>query len=71
VFLDIVMEKLDGYKVCRKLRKKDSMKNIPIIFVSSKNQPADKLWAKNQGGTDYITKPYQSNDIVDQIKRYL
>lgn len=70
VFLDIVMDNIDGYKVCRRMRKLAHMKDKPIIFVSSKNQPADKLWAKNQGGTDFITKPYQANEIIDQIKSH-
>jgi twitching motility two-component system response regulator PilH len=70
IFMDIIMHGLDGYKVTRSLTANEDTKDIPIIFVSSKNQKADMKWAELQGGRGYITKPYSADAIVDTLKRY-
>jgi len=68
IFLDIVMPDMDGYEACRELQNNEDTKDIPIVFVTSKNQKADKAWALMQGGKGYITKPYTSEQILDQIE---
>ncbi|MGR9052866.1 MAG: response regulator [Gammaproteobacteria bacterium] len=68
IFLDIVMPEIDGYSICRTLAHDQSTKDIPVVFLSSKSEQADKVWAQLQGGKAYITKPYQKNDILFQIK---
>ena len=70
IFLDIVMPEMDGYETCRKLKNNAQTKNIPIVFVSSKDQKADKLWAEMQGSNGFITKPYASEDIINAIKEF-
>ncbi len=68
IFLDIVMPDMDGFGTCRALAGDDSTKEIPVVFVTSKDQKADRLWAQMQGGKGYITKPYSADAIVDQLK---
>lgn len=68
IFMDIIMPEMDGYEATRHLSNNPETKDIPIIFVSSKNQKADKLWGQMQGAIAYITKPYTSEQIIDQIK---
>jgi twitching motility two-component system response regulator PilH len=68
IFLDIVMPDIDGFTVCRKLSNDVATKDIPVIFLSCKGEQADKVWAQLQGGKAYITKPYQKDEILDQIK---
>ncbi len=68
IFLDIVMPEIDGFTVCRKLSNAAATKDIPVIFLSCKGEQADKVWAQLQGGKAYITKPYQKDEILDQIK---
>lgn len=68
IFMDIVMDDVDGYRACRTLKENDATKDIPVVFVSSKKQRADKLWAEKQGGRGFIVKPYSKDDILDQIK---
>lgn len=68
IFLDIVMPDQDGFATCRELSNDTATKDIPVVFVTSKNQKADRVWAQMQGAKGYITKPYDSNEIVDQIK---
>ncbi len=67
IFMDVVMDGMDGYEACRKLKEDPDTKAIPVVFVTSKNQKADKVWAELQGGEAFITKPFSSQQIVDQI----
>ncbi|NOU23621.1 MAG: response regulator [Methyloglobulus sp.] len=68
IFLDIVMPGMDGYAACRTLRDDPETKHIPVIFVSSKHQKADLVWAQMQGAKALISKPYKSQDITDKLE---
>ncbi len=70
IFLDIVMPDMDGFETCRKLSLKKSTKDIPVVFVSSKDQKADRVWASMQGGKAYIVKPYSKDQIIAQIEAF-
>ena len=67
IFMDIVMEGADGYEACRAISQNGDTKHIPVVFVTSKNQKADRVWAELQGGKALITKPYTPDQILDQI----
>jgi len=69
IFLDILMQDMDGFELCRGLRAHESTKSTPIVIVSSKNQRADRMWALEQGATAYVAKPYKPADIIDSIRR--
>ena len=71
IFMDIVMDEMDGYEATRKLSNDPETNTIPVIFVSSKHQKADRVWAKMQGGKELVSKPYTPDQILDQIKNYL
>jgi twitching motility two-component system response regulator PilH len=71
IFLDIVMPDQDGFGTCRKLVSSSDTKNIPVVFVSGKNQKADRIWAQMQGARGYITKPYAPEHIIEQLKAML
>lgn len=70
IFMDIIMPDMDGYEATRKLNNDPATRDIPIVFVSSKNQKADKLWAQMQGGKGYVTKPYTADKILSQLKSF-
>ena len=70
IFMDIIMPDMDGYEATRKLNNDPSTRDIPIVFVSSKSQKADKLWAQMQGGKGYVTKPYTADKIISQLKSF-
>lgn len=70
ILMDIVMPDMDGYEACRLLQANVNTKSIPVVFVSTKNQKADQLWAKMQGGKALISKPYQPQEILDALKAY-
>ena len=64
IFLDIVMPEMDGFATCRALHEDPETKDIPVIFVSSKNQKADKVWAQMQGAKDLIGKQGDAKEIL-------
>jgi len=69
IFLDIIMPEMDGYETCRVLRDDPETSQIPVVFVTSKNQKADRVWAQMQGGADLVPKPYSDEEIVEQLKK--
>ena len=66
VCLDIMMEDMNGYDICREIRKTDS--DIPIIFISSKSEPVDKILGLELGADDYITKPFDVGEVLARIR---
>ena len=71
VFMDIVMDDLDGYGACREITRDNDTKDIPVVFVSTKNQRADKIWAEKQGAKALISKPIDSAEIISNLNLYL
>ena len=71
ILLDITMPHLNGYDVCRKLKAAPQTAHIPIIFISALNQIQDKVLAFETGGSDYITKPFQDQEILMRVKNQL
>lgn len=70
IFLDILMPEMDGYATCRKLQEDAATKDIPVVFVTSKGQKADRLWAQMQGGQDLIAKPYTPDQIIAKLQEF-
>jgi twitching motility two-component system response regulator PilH len=68
VFLDIVMPGMDGYETCRTLAADPETKDIPVVFVTSKGQKADKVWGQLQGAKGHIQKPFSADEVIDQVK---
>jgi twitching motility two-component system response regulator PilH len=68
IFMDIVMPGMDGFEACRRLARDPSTRSIPVVFVSTKSQRADQLWARIQGGKDLIGKPYTASQLLDALK---
>ena len=68
IFLDIIMPDMDGYEACRKLAEDPATKGIPIVFVTSKGEKADKVWGQMQGAKAYLVKPVNADQVVDQLK---
>ena len=71
VFMDIVMDDLDGYGACREINRNEDTREIPVVFVSTKNQRADHIWAEKQGAKALLTKPIDSDAIVKQLNTYI
>jgi PAS domain S-box-containing protein len=71
ILLDIVMADMDGYSVCQCLKSNSRTKDIPIIFLSALTEAAEKVKALKIGGADYITKPFQPEEILVRIEHQL
>ncbi len=71
ILLDILMPGMDGYEVCKRLKEDDSLKNIPIIFLSSLSETTDKVEAFSKGGVDYITKPFAFEEVKARVQTHL
>jgi DNA-binding response OmpR family regulator len=71
ILLDIVMPGIDGYEVCKKLKKDDHAKNIPIIFITAKGKEDDETKGFELGAVDYITKPFNPVVVKARVKSHL
>ncbi|MBD2553129.1 response regulator [Limnothrix sp. FACHB-708] len=71
ILLDACMPDLDGYEVCRYLKDDPQTRHIPVIFISALDRPTDKVHAFEAGGVDYITKPFQVQEILSRIESQL
>ncbi len=71
ILLDIMMPGIDGYEVCNRLKANPLTCEIPIIFISTMNDPLDKVKAFGVGGTDYIAKPFQMEEVLARIEHQL
>ena len=71
ILLDINMPDMDGYEICRRLKKSSKTKDIPIIFVSALDEIFDKLKAFEAGGIDYISKPFQIPEVLSRVSSQL
>lgn len=71
ILLDLMLPKLDGYKVCRLLKFDERYKSIPILMLTAKTQEKDKILGKETGANEYLTKPFEMDELMAKIKSYL
>ena len=71
VLLDINMPEMNGYEVCRRLKADANTRDIPVIFISALGQTEDKIKAFTSGGVDYITKPFQVEEVLARVQTHL
>ena len=71
ILLDLMLPKLDGYKVCRLLKFDERYKHIPILMLTAKTQEKDKILGKETGADEYITKPFDIDELMKKVKAYL
>ncbi|SLM28350.1 Response regulator receiver modulated diguanylate cyclase [Desulfamplus magnetovallimortis] len=71
ILLDIVMPEMDGYEVCERLKSEKSLSDIPVIFISAKNQVGDETRGLDLGAVDYITKPVSPPILKARIRNHL
>jgi two-component system sensor histidine kinase/response regulator len=71
ILLDIRMPEMDGYEVCRRLKVDKYTADIPVIFISALDDTMDKVRAFQTGGVDYVTKPFQFEEVVARVESQL
>lgn len=71
ILLDIMMPGLSGYQVCEDLKADERTRDIPVIFISARNEVFDKVKAFSLGGVDFITKPFQTEEVLARVETHL
>jgi len=71
IILDVMMPKINGYKISRLLKYDNKYKNIPILMVTARTQEEDKLIGEETGADEYITKPFELDEVVKKVEEYL
>ncbi len=71
ILLDVVMPGIDGFEACRRLKAGKSTKDIPVIFMTGLTDPKQKVTGFDAGGVDYITKPFQIEEVLARINTHL
>ncbi len=71
ILLDVKMPGMDGYEVCHKLKSAKHSSRIPVIFISGLYEAASKIKGFNAGGVDYITKPFQIEEVLARVETHL
>jgi eukaryotic-like serine/threonine-protein kinase len=71
IMLDITMPEMDGFEVCQALKADEATRDVPVIFISALDEPLDKVKAFKTGGVDYVTKPFQAEEVVVRVENQL
>jgi PleD family two-component response regulator len=71
ILLDILMPDMGGHEVCERLKADESTRDIPIIFISVLEDIQDKVKAFAAGGVDYVTRPFQEEEVLTRVETHL
>jgi twitching motility two-component system response regulator PilH len=71
VVLDIVMPRMNGYEVCRRLKADPKTQHVPVVMCSSKGEEFDRYWGMKQGADAYIAKPFEPIELIGTVKQLL
>lgn len=71
IILYVMMPKINGYKISRLLKYDSKYKNIPILMITARSQEEDKLIGEETGADEYITKPFDLDNVLKTVDKYL
>ncbi len=71
VILDVILPGMDGYAVCREMRADPLLKNVPILFLTAKTKDEDKITGFNAGADDYLSKPFNLDELILRVRAIL
>lgn len=71
IVLDVIMPGQSGLDLCRTIRDQDKLKQVPIVFCTSKDQDFDRFWALRQGGNAYLTKPFAPKQLLETVYQHV
>jgi len=71
VLLDVMMPGIDGFETCRRMRKLPRLAQTPIIFMTALSDAQDKVRAFEAGADDYVTKPFQQEEVLVRVRAHL
>ena len=71
IVLDVILPKKNGFQVCRQLKTAPATQDIKILMITSKSQDSDRFWGLKQGADEYMTKPFEDNELVTTLAKLL
>jgi DNA-binding response OmpR family regulator len=71
IVLDVILPKKNGFQVCRQLKTSPDTNNIKIIMLTSKSQDSDRFWGLKQGADEYMTKPFEDEELLANVAKLL
>jgi twitching motility two-component system response regulator PilH len=71
ILLDVILPKLNGFEVCRQLKATEETKETPVVMITSKTKDKDRAWGIEQGADAYITKPFEEEDLLEIVDRFV
>jgi len=71
VILDIILPKMNGYEICRKIKANAKTQNLAVVMCSAKKEEFDRYWGMKQGADAYIAKPFRPQELLGTIKQLL
>lgn len=71
ILLDVMLPKLDGFAICQRLKSNETTRDIPVLFMTALANPVDRIKGLNLGAVDYITKPFQQEEILARVRIHL
>ncbi len=71
IVLDVILPKKNGFQVCRQLKTSPATQDIKILMMTSKSQDSDRFWGIKQGADDYMTKPYEDQELSENVVKLL
>jgi diguanylate cyclase (GGDEF)-like protein len=71
ILLDVKMPDMDGFEVCRRLKSDERTRGIPVLFISARGETTEKVRGFEAGGIDYITKPFETDEVLARVKIHL
>jgi twitching motility two-component system response regulator PilH len=71
IVLDVIMPKMNGFQVCRKIKTTPELKDIKILLLTNKNQESDEFWGMKQGADAYMTKPFDGDELLAKAESLL
>jgi DNA-binding NtrC family response regulator len=71
ILLDIMMPELDGFETCRRLKENEATRDIPVIFITARNEMESVVAGFRAGGLDYVVKPFQADEVLSRVKTHL
>ncbi len=70
IFLDLVMSTTNGYEICKQIRRISSLKNVPVVILTSKDSSRDRTQAKDAGANGFLGKPVRSESVIEMLDKY-
>lgn len=71
VVLDIVLPKMNGYEVCRRIKSDSKTQKLAVLMCSAKKEEFDRYWGMKQGADAYIVKPFQPQELLVKVRKFL